>query len=330
MIEAFHGKKVSIIIPVYNVQNYLKQCLDTVTAQRYMNLEIILVNDGSTDSSGKICEEYSQKDERIVVINQENKGAANAKNAGLDSVTGEYITFVDSDDFVEKNWIAKMVYVMENNDVDIVECNFDKIFIDRVERGNSNTYKAKIFSAEDYMNQYLDCWTSSLFWNKLFKAELTKDIRFRIERRCIDDEFFTYKLVSKAKKIYRTEECLYHYRQRTSSAVSSEKNRLQKTEDALEILIERYEWIKKYFPQLTKKYLNHDIEILFYFAQSGSFEGETVKKFKKISRFYFKECFKYNPGKIGYLNAVRLLGISKKSLLDKKEDVEICKEGYFL
>lgn len=322
--------KVSIIIPVYNVQNYLRQCLDTVVGQSYKNIEIILVNDGSTDLSGKICEEYSIKDKRIHVIDQKNQGAANAKNVGLDYATGDYIAFADSDDFVELDWIEEMVYTMEQKNADIVECDFDKVYINKREKGNNASFRAEMFSAEEYMCQYLDNWTCSLFWNKLFKFELIKEIRFRKERRCIDDEFFTYKVVSKATKIYRHEKCLYHYRQRASSVVSSIKNHIQKTDDALEILIERYEWVKKYFPQLIKIYLDHDIEIMIYFAKNGSFTEETVKKFKKISKFYFKESFKHNLGKIGLINVIRMLVISKRYLLrEELSDSKSVGEDYF-
>lgn len=324
-------KKVSIIIPIYNVERYLRQCLDSITKQSYKNLEIILINDGSTDLSGEICEEYAQKDKRIHIIHQKNAGAANAKNAGLDYATGEYIAFVDSDDFVDLDWINEMIYTMEQENVDIVECDFDKVYINRNEKGNDISYKPEIYSAEEYMGQYLDNWTCSLFWNKIFKSELIQEIRFRKERRCIDDEFFTYKVITKAKTIYRYESCLYHYRQRISSAVSSVNNHKQKTDDALEVLIERYEWVKKYFPKLVKKYLKHDIDILFYFAQTGLFTDETIKKFRKISKYYLLECFKYNADKISFFNSIRLLGMSKKYLIKEKEmDIKKSREDYFL
>ena len=169
-------KKVSIIIPVYNVEKYLAECLDSVINQTYSNLQIIVVDDGSTDASGQICDEYAEKDNRITVIHQVNAGAANAKNTGLDNVKGDYVTFVDSDDWVELNWIETMTDAMEKYDVDVVECGFDRVYADSI--GEGKIYQdGEILTVEDYFRQYNENWVSVIFWNKLFKASLTKDIR---------------------------------------------------------------------------------------------------------------------------------------------------------
>lgn len=324
-------KKVSIIVPVYNVEKYISECLNSLIKQTYSNIEIILVNDGSTDKSGEICKKYAGQDKRIKVIEQENQGAANAKNNGLEHVTGDYITFIDSDDYVELHWIKTMVDTLEDKNADVVECNFVKEYVDSYELGNDNTYAYKEFSSETYMEQYLSNWTCSLFWNKLFKVEITENVYFRRERRCIDDEFYTYKILSNAKKIVRIEDILYHYRQRISSAVVSEKNRIQKTDDALEVLIERYEWIKNKFPRLTKIYLRHDIDIMFYFAREFVFCDNTIKKFYKVAKYYSKECFKHYPGKVTMKNMVILLLIKKSELLTcKKDDCYFERKSYFL
>ena len=285
-------KKVSIITPVYNVSAYLPQCIESVLNQTYRDIEFILVDDGSTDQSGTICDTYAQNDPRIKVIHQSNKGAACAKNTGLDNVSGDYITFIDSDDYAETNWIETMVNALETNNADAVECTFVKEYTNRSEPGNTNEFKAAAFSAEEYMDQYLDYWTNSLFWNKLFKKELTDDIRFRYERRCIDDEFYTYKIMSKANRIVRIEDSLIHYRQRRSSAVANEKNRLQITDDAIEVLAERYQWISERFPSLAKMYLKHDVEALYYFGREFSFNQNNISKFYLNARYYFKECIK--------------------------------------
>lgn len=315
------SKKVSIIIPVYNIKQYLCECLDSIIDQDYRNIEIILINDGSSDGSEEICLKYAEQEKRIKFINQKNQGAANAKNAGLDQATGQYITFMDSDDFAEKNWISTMVQKLEINSADVVECNFDKVFVDGIEREERACEKERLFSAEQYMEQYLEMWTSSLFWNKLFKTELTKDIRFRKERRCIDDEFYTYKILTKANKIIKINRTLYHYRQRKSSAVWNQKNRQQITDDALEVLIERYEWMKEKYPKLRRKYLCHDIDIMLYFAKEFCFTEETVFKFKRIARYYLKECMKCYPGKVGMVNVIRLQRIKDSYLRKEKEKI---------
>ena len=299
-------KKVSIVIPVYNVERYLRECLDSIASQSYPEFEAILVDDGSTDTSGIICDEYARNDARFKVIHQSNAGSANAKNAGLEQVRGDYVAFVDSDDYVEPNWLECMVNALERNFADLVECDFRKEYVDRSEAANSDNYQAGTFTAEEYLAQYLNNWTCSLFCNKLLKAELTNGVRFRKERRCIDDEFYTYKVVSGADRIVRIHEQLYHYRQRLSSVVSSEKNRLQITDDALEVLIERYEWVSSRFPKLRKVYLRHDVDIMFYFAESCCFTEQTREKFRKISAYYLNQSLYHFPGRITLQNALKL------------------------
>ena len=311
--------KISIIVPVYNVELYLPQCIESLIKQSYPNLEILLVDDGSTDNSGKICDEYALKDSRIRVFHQSNAGAASAKNVGLDHATGDYIAFIDSDDYVELNWIETLVSAAEKHQADIVEYDFDKIFTGRSELVNHYPDRHKLFSSEEYLAQYLFNWTCSLFWNKLFKTSLIGDIRFRKERRCIDDEFFTYKVISNAEKIVRINDVLYHYRQRASSAVSSLKNRRQITDDSLEILIERYQWIKERFPKLTKTYLKHDIDIMFYFARDFDFTKDTVQKFQRTARFYLLQSIRHYPGRVTLLYILRLQGYSKRKLLREKQ-----------
>ena len=145
------AEKVSIIVPVYNVQKYLEECLKSLMNQSYNNLEIILVDDGSTDNSGKICDEYAKKDSRIIIIHQKNFGAANAKNKGLDICSGELVTFMDSDDIVELNWIEIMVNTLHKYKADMVECCVDKLYIDKYEIVE-NQYKnnhSKAYHAAD-------------------------------------------------------------------------------------------------------------------------------------------------------------------------------------
>ena len=299
------SKTVSIVIPVYNVEQYLRACLDSIAEQTYSDLEVILVDDGSTDQSGMICDLYASKDPRFRVIHQSNAGAANAKNTGLDAVSGNYVTFIDSDDWVEPDWIETMLTALESTDADVAECDFKKEFMGYSEPGN-DTYITGDYTAEEYLSFYLDNWTCSLFWNKLFRTELTRNVRFRRERRCIDDEFFTYKVLSGASRIVRVRKQLYHYRQRISSAVSSEKNRLQITDDALEVLIERYEWVSERFPELKRIYLRHDVGILFYFADAFVFSDRTIQKFRSITNYYFKESIYTFPGIATIYNVLKL------------------------
>lgn len=312
-----YDPKVSIIVPVYNVETYLPECLDSVLRQSYVNWEAILVDDGSTDDSGRICDDYAARDSRFRVIHQTNAGAANAKNTGLDQVTGAYVAFLDSDDWVEPDWLETLVKTAKGQQADVVECDFQKEYIGRSEVVNS--WDTETFTAEIYLAQYLSNWTCSLFWNKLYRADLLKDIRFRRERRCIDDEFFTYKVVSGAGKIARINRVLYHYRQRASSAVNNRKNRLQKTDDAMEVLAERYQWIFQRFPALRSVYLKHDVDMLLYFSNSMCCTEVTAQKFHRIARFYLKESILHYCGRVNLLYALRLQLIPTAQLLREKE-----------
>ncbi len=309
-------EKINIVIPVYNVQAYLPQCLDSILLQSYPHWEAILVDDGSTDHSGEICDSYAKNDSRFVVIHKQNGGAASAKNAGLDHVSGSYVAFVDSDDYVDMDWLKTTMSVMQEYDADVVEFDFDKVYRCSIERVNDFS-ETTVFTAESYLEQYLQNWTSSLFWNKVFRSEFIKTLRFKAERRCIDDEFFTYKVLTNASKVVRIPNVLYHYRQRASSAVYSSKNQQQIVDDSLEVLIERYQWVCAHFPTLRKTFLQHDVQILFYFATFGHAE-ETVPKFRRISRYYLLQVMR-DPVNLTLLKtAIKLQMIPKKQLLLEK------------
>lgn len=170
------------------------------------------------------------------------------------------------------------------------------------------------YTAEEYLAQYITNWTSSLFWNKIFSVSLIKNVRFRNERRCIDDEFFTYKVISNANKIIYINNIFYHYRQRKSSIVRSKTNDLQITEDVLDVLIERYKWVSDNFPNLRSIYLLHDVNSMFYFI-SFNHTKKTIKKFRKISHFYLIQSILHNVNIQHLKNIVQLQFIPKKLLL---------------
>ena len=310
------NEKVSIILPIYNVEKYLPQCLDSIQAQTHTNWEAILVDDGSKDASGSICDSYAAHDPRFRVIHQDNAGAANAKNTGLDMACGDYVAFVDSDDYVEHDWLEVLIDAAKKYQADVVEFCFDKVYWNTAEPVPFSGDLWREFSAEIYLAQYLENWQCSLFCNKLFRRDLVQAVRFRKERRCIDDEFFTYKAVTDAKKILRVGNVLYHYRQRRSSAVQKPENRLQITRDALEILRERYKWISGRFPNLRGIYLAHDIDILYYIA-GFPHDRHTVSTFRKLTRVYLKEALLIRADLRLIKNALKLQLISTECLLNK-------------
>lgn len=304
---------VSVIVPVYNVERYLAECVDSILGQTYPQVELILVDDGSTDGSGRICDEYAKADPRVRVIHQPNAGAANAKNAGLDAATGVYIAFVDSDDWVEPDWLERMVLAAAEQDADVVECSFRMEYVDRWEWGNApEEFVHTNFSTKDYLRHYLTRWTCALFWNKLFRAKLLARVRFHTERRCIDDEFFTYKAVTGASRVLRIPEALYHYRQRRSSVTQRENTLYQRTADDIDILVERYQWIKGHYPDIAMDYLRHDVDTLLYFAREYPFDQTAIAGFRKTARFYLRECLRRYPGKVTAFYAWKAASFRKK------------------
>ncbi|MBF0787147.1 MULTISPECIES: SP_1767 family glycosyltransferase [unclassified Streptococcus] len=216
------GETISIIVPVYNVERYLKRCLDSLVKQTYVDFELLLINDGSTDNSALICEEYARTDSRIRVIHQENAGPSAARNRGLELARGRYITFVDSDDFVEVDYLENLHTALEKNEADISICNFNSFNEERQSFLFSITkemYFEQTYTVEEWLNQentaknnlYLTFTFSPL---KLFKRELFDGIVFPIGRLREDDATI-YKLYLKARKIAFINQGAYYYSQRS-------------------------------------------------------------------------------------------------------------------
>lgn len=203
-------EKVSVIIPVYNVENYIHRCLNSVISQTYDNLEIILVDDGSTDDSGRICDEYKEKDGRVVVIHKENGGQATARNLALDIATGDYIAFVDSDDYIEEDMFYSMMNEFIYNDVDIVVCGYKEVDERRVIREekakDSGTFDG-VAVARDILQ---DKFPRSYGWNKIFKRKLFNTIRFPANR-IYEDLAILYRLFNEAGKVRIIAPSFYNY-----------------------------------------------------------------------------------------------------------------------
>ena len=244
-------KKVSIVVPVYNVEKYLQSCIDSLVSQTYLNLEIILVDDASTDNCPAICDEAARKDGRIKVIHKNNGGAASARNAGLNIVTGDYVCFVDSDDYVENKYIQRLVNVLEQENADAAVCGFWYLYRDHLEKkGFSGIHT--VMNQTDYLQRFLTDWTCGLIWNKIFRKETLKGVRFT-EGHKIDDEFFTYKVIMNCKRVVLFEDPLYYYRMRSTSVMSASSAYEERLLlDKIEYTQERFENVTNRYPQLTQ------------------------------------------------------------------------------
>ena len=206
---------ISVIVPVYKVEQYLHRCLDSILNQTFTGFEIILVDDGSTDGSGEICDRYAAKYNNIKVIHKENGGLSSARNAGLEIAKGKYIMFVDSDDMIHSKTLEKQLSILHETDADAVICSFQRFFDEKEIDISSDKISSKItvFSGSDvekqmFTNTDVSNYVSSC--GKIFKRELFNDISFPVGR-LFEDEFTTYKIYYKCKKIAVTDDIHYFY-----------------------------------------------------------------------------------------------------------------------
>ena len=213
---------ISVIIPVYNVEKYLRRCLDSVIAQTYQNIEIICVDDGSIDESGRICDQYAVRDAHIKVIHQENQGLSAARNRGLDAAEGEYIAFVDSDDYILEDMYKKMLDMLLNYNVDLCVCQWQYEFSDGrqvVKKKNIDpTIYGRKTSLEFARFLYRGNYENGVVvaaWNKLYRRALLDTIHF--EGRIHEDDAFNGRIMAKNISVYVMEEQFYVYAQNGDS-----------------------------------------------------------------------------------------------------------------
>ncbi len=230
---------ISIIIPVYKTKEYLPKCIESIFSQTYTNLEIILVDDGSPDDSGQICDEYAQKDSRVIVIHKENGGVSSARNAALDIAKGSYILFVDSDDSIEPNMCEVLYKNITENNAEMACCNMKSIFPEKTRLWYNNDADI-VFNAEEagyelcrcmYMNPGIAC--------KLLKTETVKNLRMREKIFIGEDTLFIYESIQNMNRIHYTSLPLYNCFIREGSAYNSGFNHKLFTEQtAFKIILE--------------------------------------------------------------------------------------------
>ncbi len=213
---------ISIILPIYNVSDYLDRCLKSVTSQTYSNIEILLINDGSTDSSSKICSDWMKKDNRIIYIEKPNEGLGPTRNLGIKMAKGKYIAFVDSDDWVAFDYIEKLYYSIKSEDADIAECNFYRVYeyTDQMAYFDVTGSIGKEFTKEEKIK-----YANVVQWNKLTKRELWIDNEIQMPNLPGEDLAVNALLLLSAKKVVNVPEALYYYRMGRSNSISNTKDR---------------------------------------------------------------------------------------------------------
>lgn len=245
--------KISVIVPCYNVEEYIKKGLDSLINQTLKDIEIILINDGSKDKTIDILKEYDKKDKRIVIIDKKNEGVSKARNDGLEKATGEYIAFMDSDDWFELDALEKMYNKAKDNDFDIVACDTYAIYPDR---------KQYIKSAikDNQTNKKLMIDAYAVIWNKIYKKEILKNIKFNTSLTFCEDVLFLYQIYERVNKIGSINEPLYNYLQRQNSLTYTYDKKLYQLIESQDEIINYYKKgniFAKYKEELEYTYVRY-------------------------------------------------------------------------
>lgn len=295
---------ISVVVPVYNVQEHIENCLNSLISQTYTNLQIILVDDGSTDESGKICDRYKELDNRVEVIHKPNGGLADARNTGLKQVKGDYIAFLDSDDYIYKTMYEDLYNLLKEYDADISEGDFLRIDVSKklesgkiIEEENSKrNIEASCYSNLDALrllygaNNY-EYVKKVVVWNKLYKKEVIGEIEFPVGR-LHEDEFTTHKILFNANKVVSTNKILHGYMQ-TANSIMRKPLKPKRIVDTLDSYTAASEFFKEkklveIEAKTRRRYLEYCIELTAKVLNSDQ-NQELLEKLKDSYKTFYSE-----------------------------------------
>ena len=245
----YGNELISIIVPVYNVEKYLEKCVNSIVNQTYKNLEIILVDDGATDSSGKLCDELAKIDNRIKVYHKENGGLSDARNYGVEKSTGEYIGFVDSDDYIDAEMYEKLYEAIKKENVDVAECNLKIIYPDREELFTEQNYY-NVCTKQEYLEEYLKI--EKIFGSacvRLIKSDIAKKLKFPVGK-LYEDTYYAYGLINVADSYVIMDAPYYNYLMRENSITNARFN--PRIFDLIEIVEEFHNTVYENYPGLEE------------------------------------------------------------------------------
>lgn len=330
IMEKWLKDKISIIVPVYNVEKYLKYCLDSILEQSYKNLEIILVDDGSTDGCGKICDEYALRDNRIKVLHKINGGLADARNKGLKFATGNYIGFIDSDDYIYPTFYEELYEIMQKYNSDIAECEFMRINVENIEEckkiiETENENKVVLENINNNIESLSLLYGPRLkpylkkvvVWNKLYKKSILNNIIFPVGK-LHEDEYTTFRIVYQAKKIASTNRVLHGYMQ-TSNSIMRREIMQKRIEDNLDAYNKSSDFFANINEEIEiksrRRYLENCVELAGKVYNSNGKQKEQQLIF--ISNLY-KENYEL------YISRIKEVTIDEK----EQEIVKLLIEAY--
>lgn len=287
---------ISIIVPVYNVEKYLHKCINSILNQTFKEFELILVDDGSTDKSAQICDEYKRKDSRIKVIHKKNGGLSDARNMGLESAVSEYIAFIDSDDFIHPQMFEILYNISLKYDSDISMCDFKRVYendIYKLRKYKTNNQEVLVYTSLEALNQLYSENTVKFVaaWNKLYKRNIFINLKYK-NNKIHEDEFIIHELLYRSKKIVYTPVPLYYYLQREGSIMKSKFN--VKRLDGLDAYRERIKFFKKIDEKILfeKAIFVYSREFFLYYYKLKNEVSDSDKYLKKIKKDY-TSLFRY-------------------------------------
>ena len=281
--------KISIIIPVYNVENYLQQCLDSIRNQGYKNIEILVVNDGSTDNSGKIIADYVDLDTRIKVINQENGGLSVARNSGIKQATGDYIWFVDGDDWIAEGAIDKLVEKLQEKDYDLISFSYLEYQEEQKSYSNPKNVQAiEAISGVDFIAQSNHFFTSACCF--LYKSVFihTYNIKFK-PNQIHEDDYFNLECFGRVGKICKLPIALYNYRIRANSlttSISAEaiKNRVRSYLALMELSKTITDLDTNFLKKKEEEYARNAVRLLDMYCGAATSRSEKLQLINQVKK----------------------------------------------
>lgn len=285
---------ISIIVPVYKVEKYLKKCIDSILNQTYKNYELILVDDGSPDCCPIICDNYAEKNDRVIVIHKQNGGLSDARNTGIAIAKGDFICFIDSDDYVSEDFCELLLNAVLKSNADMAICNY--LVVD--ENGNSIQDKNvhlpiqdECISPQEFIKEYCGKygWYYVVAWNKIYKRDLFKNVKYPVGK-LHEDAFVIHHLVSHCNRIVCVKNALYFYVQRQGSIMSQISVRNM---DLGEALVDQYKFAKKNGNTLLRKYaarrLSFELEKWITICKDDSKAAQKYKELCKQAHFLIYE-----------------------------------------
>ena len=279
---------ITVIINVYNGEKYINKCLDCIINQTYKNLEILIINDGSTDNTLKICKSY--KDKRIRIITTKNQGLSLSRNTGIDNANGKYLYFIDVDDYIELDTIEYLYKLIKKYKVKMATCKSIDIYENKRINIKETNEKIELISKEKMLEKNLLSIDNTItIWNKLMEKELFNNIRF--ENRVVNDLAVTYKLILLNENIVFSNQIKYYYIRNNDSISIKKKNNMDRNTDIYKVSIERYNNVKKIYPLL----LANDIGLLRNIAILYNKNSKELHEYLKQNnaRKLYKKVFKF-------------------------------------